>query len=62
MPTAFVLINTKRDSEGEVLKSLKRVEEVEEAYIVYGVYDIVAKIEANSTDELVDIELQKYEG
>jgi len=55
MPIAFVLINAEIGSEEEVLNSLKDVEEVEEAYIVYGVYDIVAKIKADSMDKLKDV-------
>jgi DNA-binding Lrp family transcriptional regulator len=49
---AFALINTETGSEDEVLQSLKEVEEVKEAYILYGVYDIMAKIQAESMDEL----------
>lgn len=55
MPIAFVLINAEIGSEGEVLQSLKEIEGVREAYSVYGVYDIVAKIEADSMDKLKDI-------
>ena len=55
MPTAFVLINTEIGSENEVLQSLKKVGGVEEAYTVYGVYDIVTKITANSMDVLKEI-------
>lgn len=55
MPIAFILINTKSGSEGEVLQSLREIEGVREAYSVYGVYDVVAKIEATSMDKLRDI-------
>jgi len=55
MPIAFVLINAEIGSEGEVLKSLRAVEGIEEAYSVYGVYDIVAKIRADSMEKLKDI-------
>ena len=55
MPIAFVLINTEIGSESDVLKSLKDVEGIEEAYSVYGVYDIIAKIKADSMDKLKDI-------
>jgi len=55
MPIAFVLINAEIGSEEEVLKSLKSVSGVQEAYIVYGVYDIVAKIKADSMEKLKDI-------
>lgn len=43
---AFVLINTEIGAEEDVVAVLKNIEEVTEAYLAYGVYDIVAKIEA----------------
>lgn len=55
MPVAFVLVNAEIGSEEEVLKSLQGVEGVKEAYIVYGVYDIVAKIQADTMDKLKDV-------
>ncbi len=55
MPIAFVLINAEIGSEGEVLIELKKVEGVEEAYSVYGVYDIIAKVSADSMEKLKDI-------
>jgi len=55
MPMAFVLINAEIGSEEEVLKELKKVEGVQEAYIVYGVYDVVAKIKADTMDKLKDV-------
>ena len=47
MPTAFVLINTEIGSECEVLNELKKIDAVKEAYMVYGVYDVVAKVDAD---------------
>jgi len=55
MPMAFVLINAEIGSEEEVLKELKKVESVIEAYVVYGVYDVVAKIRADTMDKLKDV-------
>jgi len=52
---AFVLINSEIGSEGEVLNELKKVDGVEEAYSVYGVYDIIAKVRAESMEKLKDI-------
>ena len=54
-PIAFVLINTDIGSENEVLKTLKKVPGVKEAYSVYGVYDIVAKIQADTMDKLKEM-------
>jgi DNA-binding Lrp family transcriptional regulator len=56
---AFVLINTQIGSEEEVLKDLRSLEEVEEAHIVYGVYDIVAKVIAEDINKLRDIVTMK---
>lgn len=52
MPTAFVLINSELGAEEDVLAELKRMKSVKEAYMVYGVYDIVAKVESESMDKL----------
>jgi len=55
MPMAFVLINAEIGSEEEVLKELNKVEGVVESFIVYGVYDVVAKIRADTMDRLKDV-------
>jgi DNA-binding Lrp family transcriptional regulator len=55
MPIAFVLINTEIGAESEVMKTIKKVTGVEEAYAVYGVYDVVAKIRADTMDKLKEI-------
>ena len=39
----------------EVLKKVKTIEGVEEAEIVYGVYDIVAKVKTETMDNLKQI-------
>ncbi|MEM2301964.1 MAG: Lrp/AsnC ligand binding domain-containing protein [Sulfolobales archaeon] len=55
MAEAFILINTEIGGENEVLKALMNIEGVEEAYVVYGVYDIVAKITAPDIETLKKI-------
>ena len=55
MPIAFVLINTEIGAEEEVLAELKKVSEVKEAYMVYVVYDIIARIQAESMEKLKEI-------
>lgn len=55
MPLAFVLINSEIGSEEEVLGALRKISAVKEAYAVYGVYDIVAKVEAKSMDKLKEV-------
>ncbi|OGD44809.1 AsnC family transcriptional regulator [Candidatus Bathyarchaeota archaeon RBG_16_57_9] len=55
MATAFVLINAEIGAESEVLKGLKDIPEVKEAHMVYGVYDIIARIQTETMQELKDI-------
>lgn len=52
MIKAFVLINTEFGNEDSVLDSIKRLQYVIEAYKVYGVYDIVAKVEGDVADKV----------
>lgn len=49
MVTAFLLCVTDAGKEREVVQKLKAMPQVEEAYVVYGEYDVLAKI---SLDEL----------
>lgn len=56
MPRAFILINTEIGSSiADALKDLKNVEGVDEAFAVYGVYDIIARVRAESMDKLKEI-------
>jgi DNA-binding Lrp family transcriptional regulator len=48
MALAFVLINTALGREKEVLGMLRALPAVGSAYEVYGVYDIILKVEAGS--------------
>jgi DNA-binding Lrp family transcriptional regulator len=52
MPTAYVLLNTDIGTENQVLKAIKKIEGVSEAHGLWGVYDIIANIEADSMDKL----------
>jgi DNA-binding Lrp family transcriptional regulator len=55
MKTAFVLVNTDMGSEEEVSESLKKFEEIKEVHGVFGVYDLVVRVEAESMEELKDV-------
>ena len=52
MPKAFVLINAELGAEEALIKELKSVENVAEVFVVYGVYDIVAKIESDTMEKV----------
>ena len=47
-----MLINSDLGAEEEIVEKLKQIPYVKEVYIVYGVYDIIAKIEAESMDKI----------
>jgi DNA-binding Lrp family transcriptional regulator len=55
MRQAYVLIISTVGSEEEVLEEVRGIPEVKEAHMVYGVYDIVARVEAETVQGLKDI-------
>ena len=60
MPTAFILLNSDLGSDQEIIVKLKEILGVEkgikfEVQGVYGIYDIVVKIEADNPDHLRSI-------
>ena len=55
MPTAYLLLNTEIGAEAEVVKALKKVEGVETAVNLWGVYDVIASVKADSMDKLSHI-------
>ena len=56
MPKAFVLINTQTGSSiADILNDLKKIDGVDEAFAVYGVYDVIARVKAETMDKLKEI-------
>ncbi|UCE15155.1 MAG: Lrp/AsnC family transcriptional regulator [Candidatus Heimdallarchaeota archaeon] len=53
--TAFVMINAEIGEEEEVLQFLRNEIGVDEAFVVYGVYDLIAKVSADSMKDLKDL-------
>jgi len=49
---AFVLVNIEIGLEREVIKSLEAMPEVKEAFRIYGVYDVIIKIESEDVESL----------
>ena len=47
MATAFVLLNVNLGMEDEVLAGLREIVGIREAHQVFGVYDIIARFEAD---------------
>jgi len=55
MPMAYVLINTEPKYMENVVETLMKIDAVEEVFPVYGVYDVVAKIKAETMEILKEI-------
>ena len=54
MTKAFVFVNVAQGAEKKALTELRAMPEVKESYPVYGLFDIVAVLETNSMDQLMD--------
>jgi len=52
---AIVLIQTDIGAESRVMEELMKIPEIKEAYIVYGIYDIIVKIEADSLEKIREV-------
>ena len=59
MVKAYVTISSELGSEDDIRKELSSIEGVRESHVVYGVYDIVAVVEAESAEELNQIVFDK---
>ncbi len=55
MPLSYVLVNVELGSEEKVLKEVRDVPHVKECRRVYGTYDMIVKVEADSMDELKEV-------
>jgi len=64
MTTAYVFMNCDIGSEKAVTKLLKGLEGVKEVHRVFGVYDIIAKVETDITEklhEIITLKIRKIE-
>jgi DNA-binding Lrp family transcriptional regulator len=55
MAKAYVLIDSEIGGESEVVEQLKAMKEVVEVSVVYGVYDVIVKLEAESMESLKEL-------
>jgi len=55
MMKAFVLINTELGREAQVVEALSQVEGIEIVHSLYGIYDVIAEVEADSMDKVKEI-------
>ena len=49
------MINAEVGEENRVHMQLKEIPEVKETYMVYGVYDIIARVQTETMQELKDV-------
>jgi len=52
MPRAYVLFNVEAGSEDKTLQELRKIDEIQESYVAYGVYDLIAKVKADTMEKL----------
>jgi len=55
MPKVLVLMNAELGHETNVINELKKTPNVTEVYAVYGVYDVIVKVEAESMEKLREV-------
>jgi DNA-binding Lrp family transcriptional regulator len=55
MPSAYILFNIAPGLEDEVLREAKKTGQIEEAYVSYGVYDLIVKATAPTSEELKEL-------
>ncbi len=56
---AYVMINVETGGEVEIMDALKSISGVQEVYQVYGIFDIIIKIEAETRNEIKELIFQK---
>ncbi len=54
MISAVVLVNANAGEDNMVLGTIRCIEEIEEAHALWGVYDLIVKINANSIVRIKD--------
>lgn len=55
MTLAYVLINVEIGAMEQVVQALKKIPSVREAHMVYGVYDVIVKVEAETMRTLKEV-------
>jgi DNA-binding Lrp family transcriptional regulator len=61
MPMAYVLLNTKIDSQNNLLEEIRQIDGVKEAFNLWGIYDIIARIQTDTIENLTNIINNKLE-
>ena len=56
---AFVLLNTELGTESKVEETLNGVEEITNIHSLYGIYDLIIEMEAESMDKIKEVVYNK---
>ena len=65
MHSAFILMNAELGKENHIVKELRQIPNVKEVYPVYGVYDVLMELEADSMEvlrETITTKVRKLDG
>ena len=52
---AYVLLNTELGKEPEVIKAMKGANEVKNIYSLYGIYDVIVEVEAETMEKVKEV-------
>jgi len=55
MMKAYVLINTELGQEAAVVEELSHVSGINNAYSLYGIYDVIVEVEADTMEKVKEI-------
>ena len=56
---AFVLLNTELGMESKLIEALNGVEEITNIHSLYGIYDLIIEMEADSMDKIKEVVFNK---
>lgn len=59
MATGFVLISVEPGTEREVFQEVIKIDEVVDVHLLFGEYDLIARVEAQDYDVIGDIVVNK---
>jgi len=56
---AFVLLNTELGMESKIIEALNGVEEITNIHSLYGIYDLIIEMEADTMDKIKEVVFNK---
>ncbi len=52
---AYILLNTELGKEAEIIEAIQTVKEVKATHSLYGIYDLIVEVEAESMDKVKEV-------